>query len=230
MSIHLTYTFLDSEPSLVDYGVRKPPGSSRSARRRDRHNYCGERFAFSLHKEQLLSAPQRTVPLIVRSLSEPELPQSRRQFCAHACQAASLFAVGALLPGCGGGGDSNPTSPTTPSGNQPLAQLNGSVSGRTVTVTVSGSLASPGGAALIRANILPGSFLAFRTSQTAVSVLTAICTHEGCTVDQFNGELFVCPCHNSKYTTGGTVANGPANRALQPYPASLAGDTLTFTV
>jgi cytochrome b6-f complex iron-sulfur subunit len=73
-----------------------------------------------------------------------------------------------------------------------------------------------------------GSFLVFRNSSTSFNVLTAICTHEGCTVEQFNGQLFVCPCHNSRYTTMGSVANGPANRALTSFPSTLSGDTLTF--
>jgi len=110
--------------------------------------------------------------------------------------------------------------------------LSGVVSGRTVTVPVvaAGPLASVGGAALVVVNIAPGEFLASRTAQTTFSVLTAICTHEMCTVNEFNGTLFVCPCHNSKYTISGTVANGPAAQPLRAYPSSFANDTLTFSV
>jgi len=155
---------------------------------------------------------------------------SRRQFCAHACQAASLAAVGAILPGCGGGG--SPTSPTPPgsSGNQPLAVLSGTASGRTVSVPIAagGPLGATGNAALATSPL--GSFLVARTSASTFSVLTAVCTHEGCTVDLFNGELFVCPCHNSKYTTGGSVANGPAERPLQSFPATFSNGTLAFAV
>jgi cytochrome b6-f complex iron-sulfur subunit len=169
------------------------------------------------------------MPLVIEMSSEQAAEPSRRQFCAHACQAASLVAVSALLPACGGGDDDggNPTSPTTPVEGQALAVLNGSISGRTVSVTASGALASAGGAALIQSSL--GTFLAFRNSQTSVSVLTSVCTHEGCTVDHFNGQLYVCPCHGSKYTTSGAVANGPANRALTSFPSTLTGDTLTFT-
>jgi Rieske Fe-S protein len=167
--------------------------------------------------------------MIIEVPSEQGAGPSRRQFCAHACQAASLVAVSALLPACGGGGDGdgNPTSPTTPVEGQALTLLNGTVSGRTVTVTATGSLAAAGGAALVQSSL--GSFLAFRSSTTSVTVLTAVCTHEGCTVDHFNGQLYVCPCHGSKYTTSGQVANGPANRALTTFPATLSGDTVTFT-
>jgi cytochrome b6-f complex iron-sulfur subunit len=168
------------------------------------------------------------MPHLITLSSEQPLAPSRRQFCAHACQAASLAAVSALLPACGGGDDNggNPTSPTDPT-SQALPVVSGSVSGRTVSVPATGPLAASNGAALVTSSL--GSFLAYRSSQTSFSVLTAVCTHEGCTVDQFNGQLFVCQCHGSRYTTGGAVANGPANRALTSFPSTLTGDTLTFT-
>jgi len=165
--------------------------------------------------------------VVTTSSSDPAAVPSRRQFCAHACQAASLVAVGALLPACGGG---NPSSPSSVTSNDPLlANLNGTVSGRTVTVAVApgGPLAAAGNAALVSSGL--GSFLVSRTSQTTFTVLTAVCTHEGCTVDRFNGQLFVCPCHNSKYTTAGAVANGPANRALQQFASTFTADVLSFT-
>ena len=176
-----------------------------------------------------MTTPQRKMPMVIELSSQQVAGASRRQFCAHACQAASLVAVGALLPACGGGDDDggNPTSPTTPVEGSALALVNGSVSGRTVSTPATGALATAGGAALVQSSL--GTFLAFRSSTTTVTVLTATCTHEGCTVDHFNGQLYVCPCHGSKYTTAGQVANGPANRALTQFPATLSGDTFTFT-
>jgi cytochrome b6-f complex iron-sulfur subunit len=140
----------------------------------------------------------------------------------------SLVAVGALIPACGGEGDPNGPDPIT-EGNSPLPLLSGTASGNTVSVSTDGALAAVGSAALVSAGTV-GSFLVARTAQTTFSVLTAVCTHEGCTVDLFNGALFVCPCHNSKYTTAGAVANGPATQALRSFPSTLTGSTLTFTV
>jgi Rieske Fe-S protein len=110
--------------------------------------------------------------------------------------------------------------------------INGTVSGRTVSISVTGTLASPGSAALVNAAVgaPPNQFLVFRDSSTLFTVLTAVCTHEGCTVDSFNGQLYTCPCHGSRYTTGGQVANGPAARSLQGYGSTLSGDTLSFNV
>jgi cytochrome b6-f complex iron-sulfur subunit len=148
--------------------------------------------------------------------------KTRREFCACCSKAAGALALGAVA-GCGGG------SPTSPSNNaQPLASVSASVSGRTVTISTTGnSLASAGGMAMVQTSI--GTFLVTRTSASAASVLTATCTHEGCTINGFSGSQFVCPCHGSTYTTSGSVVQGPATRALQQFSAQVSGDVVTFT-
>jgi cytochrome b6-f complex iron-sulfur subunit len=106
----------------------------------------------------------------------------------------------------------------------------GTVTGRTIAVTVDGSspLDATGSAALTQTSL--GAFLLARTGQDSFSALTAICTHQGCTVTGFSNNRFVCPCHGSQYTTGGTVANGPATRALQSFATQFANGVLTFSV
>ena len=60
---------------------------------------------------------------------------------------------------------------------QALPVINATVSGRTVSVSVSGSLANPGSAALVQASsVQPNVFLVFRDSTAAFTVLTAVCT------------------------------------------------------
>jgi Rieske Fe-S protein len=221
--------FLDGNVRFVEVWSAGVRISRETAGDSIRHDYCRSRPVFD--KERHVTTRQPEVPNVIAVSPEEAPGPTRRQFCAHACQAASLVAVGALLPACGGGdGNGNPTSPTPTTNTPALAVVNGSVSGRTVSVSVTGSLGSAGSAALVNAPLQPpASFLVFRNSQTSFTVLTALCTHEGCTVDRFNGQLFECPCHGSRYTTTGTVANGPANRALTSFPATLSGDTLTFT-
>jgi cytochrome b6-f complex iron-sulfur subunit len=103
--------------------------------------------------------------------------QTRRQFCVHACQAASVAAVGSILNGCG---DSNPA--------------------------------------------------VAHTGQDSFTALTAICTHEQCTVTGFDNQRYVCPCHGSQYDTSGWVVNGPAPTALRVFPTQFSNSVLTFTV
>jgi Rieske Fe-S protein len=158
------------------------------------------------------------------SISQETDPPSRRQFCALACQAASLVAAGTLIQACGG-------NPSSPSGGtaQPLATVTANVSGRVVTVTIpsSGSLSASGTAALANTSI--GSFLIARTGDSSFTVLTATCTHEACTVSGFESSQYVCPCHGSRFTTSGAVAMGPASRSLTSFASTFANGTLAFT-
>lgn len=157
------------------------------------------------------------------SISQEIDSPSRRQFCALACQAASLVAAGTLIQACGG-------SPTSPGGSAPqLSTVDGAVSGRVVSVAIpaSGALSSVGTAALVSSSI--GSFLVARTGDASFSVLTAICTHQACTVSGFESSQYVCPCHGSRYTTAGAVVNGPAPTALRAFASEFSNGTLTFT-
>jgi cytochrome b6-f complex iron-sulfur subunit len=129
----------------------------------------------------------------------------------------------AAAAGCGG-------SPTGPSGNgQALTSVSASVSGRTVTIPVgaNSALAATGSMAITQTSL--GTFLLARTSPTTLSVLTATCTHERTTINLADGSQFVCPNHGAVFTTSGAVVKGPANRALQQFPATINGDNATFT-
>ncbi|MGB3788035.1 MAG: Rieske 2Fe-2S domain-containing protein [Phormidesmis sp.] len=45
--------------------------------------------------------------------------------------------------------------------------------------------------------------------------ISAVCTHRGCAVDwDAAAQMFVCPCHGSRYDEAGRVAEGPARRDL----------------
>jgi len=155
-----------------------------------------------------------------RSLTPIPSP-TRREFCAYACRGASLLAAG-VFTACGG-------SPTSPSNATPLSTVSGSVSGRTVSVSIdpAGALASVGSAAILQTSL--GTFLVAHTAQDTFSVLSAICTHESCTITGFSGSQFVCPCHGSQFTTSGGVANGPATRSLPSFASQFSGGVLTFT-
>ena len=56
-------------------------------------------------------------------------------------------------------------------------------------------------------------------------VLSAVCTHLGCTV-QWNQEKreFACPCHGSHFDADGSVLSGPAPRALPCFGLTVAPD------
>lgn len=151
---------------------------------------------------------------------------SRREFCQQACQAASLAAVGILLPGCGGSNPAGPSGMNAPA----LPVLTSTITGGAFTLTIDASspLNAVGSAALVQASAQ--AFLVARTGQDTFSALTATCTHQACTVSGFQSPNYVCPCHGSRYTTAGAVVSGPAPRALAQFASAFAGGVLTVTV
>ncbi|GAB2510016.1 QcrA and Rieske domain-containing protein [Nocardia heshunensis] len=53
---------------------------------------------------------------------------------------------------------------------------------------------------------------------------SSTCTHLGCKVNEVTDGLIKCPCHGSSYHLDGTVAGGPAPRALDSKPVRVDGD------
>jgi cytochrome b6-f complex iron-sulfur subunit len=151
------------------------------------------------------------------------MDHTRRNFCVHTCQAVSFGALAVLVDACGGG------SPTSPSTNVPsLTTVNGTLGSSGVLVTVeSGSpLSSVGGAVLVQSSA--GNFLVSRTAPDTFAALTAVCTHEGCTITGYESSTYTCPCHGSQFSTTGGVLRGPAGRSLQSFATTFANGTLTI--
>ena len=62
-----------------------------------------------------------------------------------------------------------------------------------------------------------------RTAANTFVSVSAICTHEGCIVNTFNGRRIICFCHGSEYLADGTVTNGPALRSLKRFSTVFDG-------
>jgi cytochrome b6-f complex iron-sulfur subunit len=60
-------------------------------------------------------------------------------------------------------------------------------------------------------------------NQDQFHVISAVCTHLGCTV-QWRQTEFACPCHGSHFAADGSVEYGPAPRPLPWYEVSLSPD------
>ncbi|MEC3952713.1 Rieske (2Fe-2S) protein [Nocardia sp. CDC153] len=55
---------------------------------------------------------------------------------------------------------------------------------------------------------------------------SSTCTHLGCKVNEVTNGLIKCPCHGSSYHLDGTVASGPAPRALDSKAIKVDGDKI----
>jgi Rieske Fe-S protein len=159
--------------------------------------------------------------------------QTRRQFCAQACQIASAAAVagsmGTLLQACGGGGGSI-TGGSLPPDVPALSTVGATAvsGGVTLNIDAGSPLAAVGSAVLVQSP--SGLILVAHTAADTFTAVTATCTHESCTITGFNGQSFVCPCHGSRFSTSGVVQNGPATRSLRSFATRFASNVLTISV
>lgn len=66
-----------------------------------------------------------------------------------------------------------------------------------------------------------------RETGTTVHAFSAVCTHQGCIVDQVGNGRISCPCHGSVFNaTDGSVINGPAAAPLPAVPVTVVGDNI----
>jgi cytochrome b6-f complex iron-sulfur subunit len=160
----------------------------------------------------------------MHQIEDTDTPRpSRREFCVHACQAASLVAATALLQACSG-------NSTSPSGAAMLPVINSSVAAGVLTIAIDAAspLAAVGSAALVQS--ASGNALVSRTAQDAFTAVTAICTHEACTITGLSGQTYVCPCHGSQFSATGGVVKGPAVSPLRQFTTRFAANVLTITL
>jgi Rieske Fe-S protein len=96
-----------------------------------------------------------------------------------------------------------------------------------VSVDSSSPLATVGNAALVQAS--GAQFLVARTGQDTFVALTAICTHQTCTITGFASSTYVCPCHGSTFDLNGHVTGGPAPVNLRQYSTQFNNGVLTIS-
>ena len=79
--------------------------------------------------------------------------------------------------------------------------------------------------------VAPKKYVLIRKSETEFIALSAVCTHNGCTVRFVaSTDLLQCPCHGSQFALTGAVLEGPAEAPLQSFPTSFDAATQTVTI
>jgi Rieske Fe-S protein len=136
---------------------------------------------------------------------------SRRAVLAGTCAACIASLAGCARYGTNNGLAGPPAAPSsgssTPAGG--LSTAGGSGSGpaalaKTTDIPV-------GGGKILTAQ----KIVITQPTAGAFHAFTAICTHQGCIVDQVGGGTIDCPCHGSRFEiTNGAVVAGPAPSPL----------------
>jgi Rieske Fe-S protein len=150
---------------------------------------------------------------------------SRRAVLAGTCAACIASLAGCARYGTNNGLAGPPAAPSsgssTPAGGPSSAGASGSGSGAAVLAKTT-DIPVGGGKILTAQKIVitqptAGAFHAF----------TAICTHQGCIVDQVGAGTIDCPCHGSKYSAvNGSVVNGPATLPLAAVQITVQGTSI----
>jgi Rieske Fe-S protein len=116
---------------------------------------------------------------------------------------------------------SNATSLPTGLGHRGVRRLS-------LTIDAASPLAAVGSAALVQSSA--ANVLVSRTAQDTFTAVTAVCTHEACTINGVSGSIYVCPCHGSQFSATGGVVKGPAAQPLRQFTTRFSGNILTITL
>jgi Rieske Fe-S protein len=134
-----------------------------------------------------------------------------------------------VLGGCGSPGDppASPDAAPLPDAEEPVPCEPGKLC-IDVTRPSSGTLAEINGTATLAA---PADLIvAVRTGATTFIALSAICTHESCTLLYSTDMTLKCRCHGSAFMLDGAVINGPATVALKVYATAFDSMTNILTI
>lgn len=145
---------------------------------------------------------------------------TRKEFFAR----VGFGAATVLMPACLAGLATSCSSDDSSSTGGSSAPTPTATSNFTVDIST-GPLATNGGFIVTK-----GIIIARTTTGTFLAVSSS-CTHEGVTLGyDKSGNQFVCPRHNSQFTSTGTVISGPAPSNLKQYQTTLSATTLTVIV
>jgi Rieske Fe-S protein len=134
-----------------------------------------------------------------------------------------LGLIGAVVAAC----STNKKQPAA--GSQSVASP--TVNGTTPTTTTTAAPAPPKVIAKtaqvpLGSGVIIDDTVLTQPTQGVFHGLSAICTHQGCTLNKVAAGTIDCPCHGSKFNLDGSVANGPATRPLPTKAISVEGDSI----
>jgi len=160
-------------------------------------------------------------------MAEPSLPlASRRTLLACAGAVSAIVLAGCTRYNANNGGiagSQQAASSAPPAAGGGASSAGGGASSAGATVLAKTADVPVGGGTIVTDKKIvitepkSGTFKAF----------SAVCTHQGCTVDSVSGGTINCPCHGSKFSiTDGSVVGGPAPSPLPPVNIEVQGNSI----
>ena len=140
---------------------------------------------------------------------------------------AALTAVAApLLAACGSGGDTTDSAGSgSDGGGTAKSSSGGSASGSAKATVATSAVPVDGGKILAEEQVV-----VTQPAQGDFKAFSAVCTHQGCTVQSVTDGKIMCPCHGSQFSIkDGSVVQGPATQPLPSYACDVQGGTVTVS-
>jgi len=144
--------------------------------------------------------------------------------------------------GLGGGGDNTGYgaqgggAPATTAAAPPVSAPGASAGGNGASSAGASSAGGAAASALGATSEVPvGGGKIFSSAKVVVTQpsagvfkgFSAVCTHEGCTVDQVSNGSIDCPCHGSQFSVkDGSVVSGPAPSPLPAAAIKITGTSI----
>jgi Rieske Fe-S protein len=126
---------------------------------------------------------------------------------------AGLGLAAGVIAACSSYGKKEPGS----SGTSAAPSASGSAQANVITKTADVPVGS---------GVIVGQIVVTQPTAGVFKGLSAICTHQGCTVSKVADGTIDCPCHGSKFNLDGSVAHGPATTPLETKQISVQGDSI----
>ena len=148
--------------------------------------------------------------------SEQSRPDRRSVLKGAATVGAAALVVGPLAACSASASNGGPNgSPTGAGGGRP----SGNITKASDVAVGGGQVLTIGGTKVVVTQPIAGTYKAF----------SAVCTHQGCTVNEVVDDVIQCPCHNATFSgSTGAVISGPAVAPLATVPIAVQNGTITF--
>jgi Rieske Fe-S protein len=156
---------------------------------------------------------------------------SRREFFVKSASAIAVISssgiINTIITSC-------TNNPTDPGNSTPLGTIQGIVVNNEISISLGSSspIANKNTRALVKYNNGNRAILVEHNSDDTYKAISGICTHENCIVSAYDAgsNVFVCPCHNSRFDLNGNVVQGPASSKLRGYNTRVENNSLIITL